>query len=88
MGPPSRRGFNQLNKVLKEIVELKKSLMPCSFPLGKYLRAYNRLEGQPSLVHGVTQLANRNYVITYVKETSSLARQIVKQVRERITRLT
>ena len=52
------------------------------------VRAYNRLEGQASLVHGVTQLADRNSIITYVKEISSLERHIAKQMRERITRLT
>ena len=44
-------------------------------------RAYNKLDGSPSLVHGVTQLADRNIVITYVKEISSSARLIVKQMR-------
>ena len=39
-------------------------------------------------MHGVTRLADRNSVITYVKEISSLARHILKQMRERITRLT
>ena len=47
-------------------------------------RAYNRLEGEPSLMHGVTQLANRNSAIKYVKEISSLARHIIKQMREEL----